>query len=74
VNGPTYRQKEKVGWVVCPSIRGRERSNDSEKTHHSTRALSCCGPVDPWEENALVTRRKHINSAYGSHSNKTHVT
>jgi hypothetical protein len=32
----------------------RKRSSDSEKTHPSTRALSLCGPDDPWEGNASV--------------------
>jgi hypothetical protein len=36
-------------------------------------ALLHCGPVDPWEGNALVTRRKYDDSSYDSHSNETHV-
>jgi hypothetical protein len=53
---------------------GGKRSSDSEKTHPRTRALSFCGSDDPWEENASVTQRKHNDSAYYSHCNKTHVT
>jgi hypothetical protein len=51
-----------------------KRSSDSEKTDPSTRALSLCGLVDLWEGNMLVTRRKHNDSAYYSHCNKTHIT
>jgi hypothetical protein len=51
-----------------------KRSSDSEKTHPSTRALSHCGLVDPWEGNMSVTRRKHNDSAYDSHYNETHIT
>jgi hypothetical protein len=73
VNGATYRKKE-AGWVVGPSICGKGQSSDSEKTHPSTRELSHCGPVDPWEGNASVTRRKDSESAYYNHCNETHVT
>jgi hypothetical protein len=51
-----------------------KRSNDSEKTHPSTRTLSLCGLVDPWEGNASVNRRKHNDSTYDNHCNETHVT
>jgi hypothetical protein len=51
-----------------------KQNSDSKKTHPSTGALSLCGPDDLWEGNALVTQRKHNDSAYYSHYNKTHVT
>jgi hypothetical protein len=54
VNGATYRQKE-GGSTVSPSIRGMGNKAAQKKTHPSTRALSLCGPDDPWEGNALVT-------------------
>jgi hypothetical protein len=64
------------GWLGGGPLDSWEgkRSIDSEKTHPSTRTLSLCGKDDPWEANALVTQRKHNDSAYYSHCNETHKT
>jgi hypothetical protein len=74
VNGAIYRRKKVAGWVVGPLIRGKGNKAVSRRKHPSTRALSLCGPVDLWEGNASVTRRKQNHSAYDSHGNETHVT
>jgi hypothetical protein len=62
-----------AGWWALRSV-GRETKQWLGETHPSIRALSLCGPVDPWEGNVSVTQRKHNDSAYYSHCNETHVT
>jgi hypothetical protein len=50
VKGATYRQNE-GGSAAGPSIRGTGNEAVTRRKYTSTRALSLCGPDDPWEGN-----------------------